>query len=663
MSETGPASQRQILDRALRRLLQAGAWENPVPSIIAMIAEQTPLRLQQEGPLWRVEGQVAAEDRPEVERLCDGLAFFSRMREDLEERSHLDPGLAPQEGQRRLQEVIDSVSEVIVSLDLRHNIISWNRAAQELFSYTAQEVVGRPFFDVLPQLFSRVDLNQLAVHSQHRMQEREIQWRKGAWVGVKILPVRNEMAQERGLVLVLRDSTRAREQRALLEQSAWTDPLTGLSNRSYLLAQLQSRLLHLMRVPKRIFAVAFIDVDRFKRVNDTLGHRVGAQMLKAVGRRLQEISNKEDQIARFGGDEFVMMIEGCLTPADAGETAERIRRAFQEPLYLEDGTELHTSVTVGIALATPADEAEELLRAADIAVLNARSRGTDQVQVFTERMRSQMQEEADMSDALRRDVDRHINSAIRSDSNPFWVAYQPIVRLNDDRVDGFEALMRWSWNQKPISPATFIRLTEESGLIVPLGRWVLEQSCRQIRQWLDLLGQSGPRFVNVNVSARQLTAHYVQDVERVLRECRLEPEHLCLEITESCFVDDDDVIQHVIKAIEKLGVRLVMDDFGTGYSSFGYLFRLPFSSLKLDRSFTQRITRSDRDERIVRSIVHLAREIGMSVTAEGVEEAEEYRRLKEMDCPRVQGYYCSKPLTPADATAWLQGGGRVNVQR
>ncbi|HNH45856.1 MAG TPA: EAL domain-containing protein [Myxococcota bacterium] len=648
-----------VLESALRRTLTSGVWDDPGAEAMRLVEASGTHRLTREGGLWRVAGPLMNPlEMANSDLLCAALALGERLREELQKAQHtdvLDPNRDYAAELRRQQDMVDSIADGMIGLDANHIILSWNKAASRLFDRNSDEVRGKSLFDVLPGIASKSELDHDALLARRGGNaEREVQWRKGQWVQLRLLPVRDHRGQERGMVMVARDATRQRQQQVRLEELAWCDPLTNLPNRAFLMAELESWLEKLARVPKRRFAVVMVDLDRFKTLNDTRGHTVGDKVLTAVGKRLGELVGKGDRVARLGGDEFALLLEGVPDIEAASQVGQKIRRNFRLPLSLGDGQEHYTTVTLGIAVAEAGMEAEEVLRNSDIALYTAKLRGTDQLQVFNSALRTAVAERAEMDEALRHDVEQHLLGSAADGPGAFHVVFQPILALADDRIDGFEALLRWTWKGSVVSPARFVRSVEESGLIVPIGKWVTERSCRQLKSWQARWGEAGPRSVNVNVSVRQLRQPgFVEEVRQVLMDTGLEPKALVLEITESSFMEDEEWTRQVISDLEKLGVRLSMDDFGTGYSSFSYLSRLPFSSIKVDRSFVCRLTVGEREERLVHSIVHLALDLGMSATAEGVELEAEYLKLKAMGCPRMQGYWLSRPLVPEDATAFL----------
>jgi diguanylate cyclase (GGDEF)-like protein len=423
---------------------------------------------------------------------------------------------------------------------------------------------------------------------------------------------------------------------AQLRHRAFYDSLTGLPNRALFL----DRISHAHSRGERLgeeLAVLFIDLDRFKIVNDSLGHAAGDQLLVQVGQRLRACLRESDTIARLGGDEFTVLLEGPQAVADAVHAAERILATLNEPFMVE-GQETYASASVGIA-GGPAerDAGRDLLREADIALYRAKAGGRSRYMVYDRRMSQVPSEYLHLESDLHRAIER----------GELHLHYQPIFSLRSSEITGVEALLRWAHPEKGmISPAQFIPLAEETGLIVPIGRWVLEEACRQLREWqdADVLKQS--MFVSVNLSARQLQdAHLISDVERIMRESGVDPRMIQLEITESVVMQDPEAMVAKLHALKRLGVKLAVDDFGTGYSSLAYLKRFPIDVLKIDRAFVTGLVNAGHDAAIVQTVVGLARALGLHTTAEGIEERAQWDRLEQLGCEFGQGFIFSRPVT------------------
>jgi diguanylate cyclase (GGDEF)-like protein len=394
------------------------------------------------------------------------------------------------------------------------------------------------------------------------------------------------------------------------------------------------------------FAVLFLDLDRFKVVNDSLGHHVGDELLVAVARRLQENVRTTDTVARFGGDEFAILRTALDEAADATRIASRVAEAVAAPVNL-NGYEVYTSASIGIALSTLGyDRPEYLLRNADMAMYRAKGNGGTGWEVFDRTMHAQalsrLQMETDLRRALQRDELR--------------LHYQPIISLSTGQVVGVEALCRWQHPDRGlIEPAEFIPVAEETGAIVPLGEWVLYEACMQLAAWRRELGVRVA--VSVNLSARQLAAPgFADTVRRALEESGLKPRHLKLEITESALLESE-AAGALLGELRALGVEMQLDDFGTGYSSLSALHRLPMNALKVDRTFVGRMEEGNASAQLVRTITLMARGLDLSVIAEGVETEAQLAELRAMGCDYAQGYLISRPV-PAGALRDLLASGR-----
>jgi diguanylate cyclase (GGDEF)-like protein len=390
------------------------------------------------------------------------------------------------------------------------------------------------------------------------------------------------------------------------------------------------------RNEERKFAVLYVDLDRFKIINDSLGHSVGDQLLKEVAVRLWNCVRAGDTVARLGGDEFVLLLEDVYAESEAIDVAERIKSELAAPFTL-NGREVFTTVSIGVASSwTSYHQAEGLIRDADAAMYRAKSLGKNRHEIYDSVMHAQVNDLLQMETALRLAVERR----------EFIVYYQSIVDLETFKISGFEALIRWNHPEKGfISPANFIPLAEETGLIVEIGEWVLREACQQMERWQKIFPSDPPLFVSVNLSSKQfIQSDLIERVAQIIKETKINPEGLKLEITESAVMDDVDSATEMLKKLRALGIKLSIDDFGTGYSSLSYLHRFPIDTLKVDRSFVVNMSEDSENVEIVRTIVSLAQNLGMNVIAEGVETKEQLAALRKLGCENGQGYLFSKPV-------------------
>jgi len=392
------------------------------------------------------------------------------------------------------------------------------------------------------------------------------------------------------------------------------------------------------------FAVLFLDLDRFKNVNDSLGHTIGDQLLIAMARRLESCIREADMVARLGGDEFAVLLDGIPNATEATNMARRIQEKLSSPFNLS-GHEVFTSTSIGIALSsTGYDHPENMLRDADTAMYRAKAQGKACYEVFDKGMHTHAVYLLKMENDLRRALDRE----------EFRVYYQPIVSLDNGQLSGFEALIRWQHPERGfVNPSDFIPLAEETGLIVPIGLWILKKACQQLCQWQWQSPANRNLFMSVNLSSKQVAQpDLVSQIRDILDETNVEAKYLKLEITESAVMDNAEMAARLLKRLKALGVQLSIDDFGTGYSSLGYLHRFPVNTLKIDRSFVGRIGEAAENIEIVRAIVSLADNMGMDVVAEGVETLSQLSQLRKLNCQYGQGYLFSRPVD-AEAVAPL----------
>jgi diguanylate cyclase (GGDEF)-like protein/PAS domain S-box-containing protein len=460
--------------------------------------------------------------------------------------------------------------------------------------------------------------------------------------------VRDDDGRARHLVLQVQDISARKRAEEQIHHAAFHDALTGLPNRTRLADRLSLAVERAKRTSDYRFAVLFVDLDRFKVVNDSLGHDLGDRLLVDLSRRLEGCVRKVDTVARLGGDEFAILLDGIGGPEDAAAMAGRILETIARP-FLLDGHEFHTTGSVGIAYSSAGYERyEDVLRDADTAMYRAKANGKNRFEAFDQTMHARAVETLRLENELRRAV---VSGEIR----PY---FQPVVALDTGELVGFEALARWYHPERGIiPPADFIPLAEETGLITPLGMSLLRQACAQMRVWDEARPGEVPLSLSVNVSVIQFRfATLVEDILGIILETGIEPGRLKLEITESALMGDAAAACETLRQLKALGVRLAIDDFGTGYSSLSYLHRLPFDTLKVDRSFVVRMS-TDRESRdIVETIITLAHKLGKDVVAEGVETNAHRAELAGLGCGYAQGYFFSRPLDAEAAGLLLSAG-------
>jgi diguanylate cyclase (GGDEF)-like protein/PAS domain S-box-containing protein len=554
----------------------------------------------------------------------------------------------------RYRALVESATDAIVSADAEGRIISWNRAAGRLFGYTTDEILGRRLTSLMPEQY----------REQHeRGMRRFLSTGEGRAIGhtVELEALRSdgttfpiELAlstwttrEGRFFTGIVRDITERRRAQEKLAHQALHDPLTGLPNRTLVLDRISQALARSARHDWSV-AVLFFDVDRFKIVNDSLGHGAGDALLVLVVDRLKALLRPGDTMARLGGDEFLVVCEEVNGLDEARHLAGRLSTAFRAPFNLGE-REVFATASMGIAVGRSPDATpESLLRDADAAMYKAKERGRARYEVFDEDMREQLLRRLDTEHAMPRALER----------NEFRILYQPIVSLETGTMTGVEALVRWEHPEHGlITPAEFVPIAEDNGLIVPLGSWVLRQAMEQAAGWQREYPSRCDLHVTVNLSARQL-----QDpglpfaVATALDELSMDPAALTLEITESVLMSDRDVCLARLLDLKVLGVRLAIDDFGTGYSSLAYLQRFPLDVLKVDKAFVDGVAHGPEEAALAAAIVRLGHSLHLLTVAEGVEQPEQVAHLRRLGCHEAQGYLFARPLPASQIAACLDPG-------
>jgi diguanylate cyclase (GGDEF)-like protein/PAS domain S-box-containing protein len=512
-----------------------------------------------------------------------------------------------------------------------------NRQAEQIFRAAPGGLVGHSVADLLPAYLS---LPAGMIDTGAEMVARRADGSEfPAEISLTPLP---SAGGPTTLVLVRDVTARKRTEEALLRH-ALHDSLTGLPNRVLLLDRLTMALARSGRASARV-GVLFLDVDRFKVFNDSRGHAAGDALLRGVGLRLREAMRPSDTVARFGGDEFVVVCDDFADETEALRVGDRVLRALREPLEI-GSEEVFVSGTIGIALAAPDSTPETLLQDADAAMYRAKERGRSRCELFDHTMRREAASRLATQGDLHRALER----------GELWVAYQPVVSLATGEVVAAEALVRWSHPERGlISPGEFVPLAEEGGLIVPIGNWVFEESVRQWGRWQSEHPERAPLVLHVNLSPRQLQQQeFLGFVHYVLDRYGVDPSAVCVELTETVLMEDLEQRRSPLSELRDLGLRIALDDFGTGYSSLTYLKRFPVDTIKIDQSFVAGVAANTYDAAIVQSIIDLAHAVGLVVVAEGVETIEQLESLRELGCDHAQGFLFSAARPTEELEALL----------
>ena len=596
--------------------------------------------------IWVAENARALRDASGKVTGIEGTAV------DITERKRAER--SQRDSERRLRDLLENMELLAVLKDSQGLVEFANDSVLRLRGLSREDVLGRSWFDLFVPEEERAQrraefLANLAAGAQESSERwmlgREKERRLVSW---HFIPLRNEEGRVTGSAGIGVDVTESRAAADKLLHDAFHDSLTGLPNRALFMDRLEHRLARQKRRPGEGFSVLFLDVDRFKVVNDSLGHVRGDELLVAIARRISACLRPGDTVARLGGDEFTILLEDVATRSDATKIADRIHDELGAPVNLQ-GQEVFSAVSIGIAHgAVSYTRPGEILRDADTALYRAKAQGRGRSVEFDPSMHDRAVALLQLETDLRRALER----------NELRLHYQPVVSLTTGRITGAEALVRWMHPQRGlVPPGDFIPLAEETGLIGAIGAWVLREACRQGREWQERFGAAID--MGVNLSSKQfLQPDLVAQVAAVLQETGFSPRNLRLEITETVLMEKSAAVADVLTELRAMGIRLDLDDFGTGYSSLSYLHQFPLDTLKIDRSFVARITASDEGAEIVNTILALASSLDMEVVAEGVETAEQLGKLRELHCGYAQGYHLCKPVENTQLEKLLLEGRR-----
>ena len=592
--------------------------------------------LRQELRLVRRDAKVA-ELEVELQALGgSGQQRLLLLARDISQRKAMERRL--RESEERYKGLADVAFDGL-AVHVNGVIVSVNRSFEAIFGQPAGGLLGADIFSHFT-----ADSVRLFRHEMDSGQVLELEGRAvhGNAVHVEASTRACLFQGDPAHVTALRDITRRRQTEDVVRRQAWYDALTGLPNRILFLDRLEHAISQARREGRRM-AVLFLDLDRFKLVNDSLGHAAGDQLLQLASGRLQGLLRKSDTVARLGGDEFTVLLEDAALESDAQGVARKVVEALREPFSLA-GQEVHIGASVGMAFFPDhSGDAERLIKLADMAMYRAKKSGRNQAVAYSEALEGRQEHLLDLENDLRRAIEER----------EFLLWYQPQVELAGGRIVGAEALLRWQHPRRGLlTPAEFIPLAEESRLIVPLGEWVLHETCRQAVAW-----PAGNLSVAVNLSAWQLHKRsLIKTVDAALAASGLPPERLELEITETVAMRNAALTLEMLKAFAAKGLRLALDDFGQGYSSLAYLKEFPVHSIKLDQAFVAGLPGSDKDAAIVRAVLALCRSLGLRCMAEGVETIEQARFLRDEGCPQAQGYYYARPMNGQSFQLLLESG-------
>ena len=657
-------SEAEVVGKPVSMLLPD--WDNQAPYLLRAFAVTSNKRrlsaqtvemegLSPEGRTLAIELSLASWQTRDGSR----TTLIAR---DISQRKAVEKQLRSSE--IRFRGAFDHAPIGLMMVDLREShkgvLLKVNRALCVMSGFSAEELVGIEFQRLIhPDDFETATAAMAqftgGVGVQHRFQLelRLVRRDEGVrWAALSVSGITDDEGKPSYALAHVQDITERKETEAKLTQMALHDPLTGLANRALLMEQLDQSLHRSARQGGQV-AVLFIDLDRFKVINDSLGHDAGDELLVTVAQRLGSCLRGSDTAARLGGDEFVVVCENVENNEEALAVAHRLEQAIGAPTAIK-GVDTIVTASIGVVMAGSGASADSLLRDADAAMYKAKDGGRGRFEMFDASIGSIASKRLQTESELRRALAQQ----------EFRVHYQPIVDLSNSALVGVEALVRWEHPERGLlAPIDFLPIAEETGLIVPLGTWVLQEACRQVAEWQRDVPTARELSVSVNLAAAQVSCHDLVDVvEDAVASSGIAPSELCLEITESVLLDATNDATSRLIGVKGLGVRLALDDFGTGYSSLTYLRRFPVDAVKIDKTFVNGLGTDPADEAIVDAVVGLAQSLGLAAIAEGVETREQAEALQAMGCRFAQGYLYSKPLPADQLLALLRAGNRLGTR-
>ena len=555
-----------------------------------------------------------------------------------------------------IQTIINTINESIILLDKNHTILMVNQTTLNLLGYSENELINQLITKIFPE-----NSSDISIIENNLGKTIEATYLKKDGQAVEVLLSRQLIYDQDQTIMAIISTAKDISQEQLIQNSATRlyhdfrhDKLTNLPNRRLFIEELEKSLKKAHEDTNFSFTVLLLDLDQFKLINNSYGHLIGDNLLIQIGERLKQYLHPQDILARLGGDEFAIILNHRGNLEHTLEVVNLIKQGFGCPFQLNE-YEVYSSASIGITISdVKYQKVGDILRDADAALHQAKIKDKASYTIFRQQMYFDAVNRLELDNDLRRAIERE----------EFELRYQPIIELNNQKIIGFEALVRWKHPEKGlISPDKFIPVAEETGLIIPLSNWILNQGCQQMDQWQKLSNSYQHLMISINLSVKQLLEeNLVEKIVQTMEDLGMKKNCLKLEITESCLVKNSEEVCSILNQLKALGIKLSMDDFGTGYSSLSYLHRFPFDTLKIDRSFIKDIVRKSDKLRLTQTIIHLANDFGMEVVAEGIETKEQWKQLQQLGCPYGQGYYFAKPLTAQEAEkVILEGNNRLMV--